>query len=117
LQILNEVGISAIREKSIRMTQRLVDAAKSHGWRVNTPENPQERAGTVSIDCPNAQAVSRELLAREILIDYRPKTGIRLSPHFYNSEAECDFAISQIAEILGTSAWKRHIAESEPALT
>ena len=117
LQIVNEVGISAIREKSMRMTQRLFDAAKSQGWRINTPENPQERAGTVSIDCPNAQAVSRELLAREILIDYRPKAGIRLSPHFYNSEGECDFAISQIAEILATSAWKKHVAEAEPALT
>jgi kynureninase len=117
LQIVNEVGISAIREKSMRMTQRLFDAAKSHGWRVNTPENPEERAGTVSIDCPHAQAVSRELLAREILIDYRPKAGIRLSPHFYNSETEGDFAISQIAEILATSAWKKHVAEAEPALT
>jgi kynureninase len=117
LQILNEVGIAAIREKSMRMTQRLFDAAKSHGWRVNTPENPRERAGTVSIDCPNAQAVSRELLIREILIDYRPKAGIRLSPHFYNSEAECDFAISQIAEILATGAWKKHVGEAEPALT
>jgi kynureninase len=117
LEILNEVGIVAIREKSMRITQRLFDAAKSHGWRVNTPQNPQERAGTVSIDCPNAQAVSRALLAREILIDYRPKAGIRLSPHFYNSEAECDFAISQIAEILATSAWKKHVAEAEPALT
>lgn len=116
LQILNTVGIAAIREKSMRMTQRLFDAAKSNGWRVNSPENPQERAGTVSIDCPNAQAVSRELLAREILIDYRPKAGVRLSPHFYNSDAECDFAISQIAEILATSAWKRHAAEAEPAL-
>ena len=116
LQILNEVGISAIREKSVRMTHRLFHAAKAHGWRVNTPEDPQERAGTVSIDCPNAQAVSRELLAREILIDYRPKAGIRLSPHFYNSEAECDFAVSQIAEILATSAWKKHVVASEPAL-
>jgi kynureninase len=117
LQILNEVGIVAIREKSMRMTRRLFDAAKSHGWCVNTPENPHERAGTISIDCPNAQAVSRELLAREILIDYRPKAGIRLSPHFYNSESECDFAISQIAEILATNAWKKHVAETEPALT
>jgi kynureninase len=116
LEILNEVGIAAIREKSMRVTQRLFDAAKSHGWRVNTPENPQERAGTVSVACPHAEAVSRELLAGEILIDYRPKAGIRLSPHFYNSEAECDFAVSQIAEILATGTWKKHVAEAEPAL-
>src|ERR1700732_3987977 len=47
LDILNKAGIRAIREKSMRMTARLFEGAKAHGWRVNTPENPAERAGTV----------------------------------------------------------------------
>jgi len=108
LDILNKVGISAIREKSLRMTTRLMEKAKSHGWHLNTPEKSSERAGTVSIDCPHAFEASRELLAREILIDYRPKAGIRVSPHFYNSEAECDFTIQQMAEVLETRAWEKH---------
>jgi kynureninase len=110
LDILNKVGIAAIREKSMRMTARLFAAAKAHGWRVNTSENPAERAGTVSVDCPHAAEVCRELLAREILVDYRPKAGVRLSPHFYNREDECDPAIAQIAEILETRAWEKHAA-------
>lgn len=110
LDILNKVGTKAIREKSMQMTARLMEGAKSHGWRVNTPENPAERAGTVSVDCPHAAEVCRELLAREILVDYRPKAGVRLSPHFYNQDEECDFAIAQIAEILNTRAWEKHAA-------
>jgi kynureninase len=110
LDILNEVGIAAIREKSQRMTKRLFEGAQSRGWRVNTPENPAERAGTISVQCPQSAAVCRELLAREILVDYRPQAGIRLSPHFYNSDEECDFALSQIAEILETRAWEKHAA-------
>ncbi len=108
LDILNKVGIGAIREKSIRMTTRLIEGAKSRGWRVNTPENPAERAGTVSIECPHAFEVCRELLAREILVDYRPKAGVRVSPHFYNREEECDFTLAQIEEILNTGAWEKH---------
>ena len=108
LDILNKAGIGVIREKSMRMTMRLLNAAKAHGWRVNTPENPAERAGTVSVDCPHAAEVCRELLAREILVDYRPKAGVRLSPHFYNREEECDLAIAEIAEILETRAWEKH---------
>ncbi|MGC1482323.1 MAG: aminotransferase class V-fold PLP-dependent enzyme [Candidatus Acidiferrum sp.] len=108
LDLLNKAGIGAIREKSMRMTARLFEAAMAHGWRVNTPENPAERAGTVSVDCPHAAEVCRELLAREILVDYRPKAGVRLSPHFYNREEECDLAIAQIAEILDTGAWEKH---------
>ena len=110
LDILNKVGIPAIREKSMRMTARLFGGAKAHGWPVNTPENPAERAGTVSVDCPHAAEVCRELLAREILVDYRPKAGVRLSPHFYNREEECDLAMTQIADILETRAWEKHTA-------
>jgi kynureninase len=113
LDILNKVGIAAIRGKSERMTKRLFEGAQSRGWRVNTPANPAERAGTISLECPEAAAVCRELLAREILVDYRPKAGIRLSPHFYNSNDECDFALSQIAEILETRAWAKHAVPAE----
>jgi kynureninase len=108
LDILNQVGIAAIREKSLRMTSRLMHGAASRGWNVNTAEKPEERAGTVSIDCPHSQEVSRELLARDILIDWRPSAGVRISPHFYNREEECDFALSQMDEILRTQAWRKH---------
>jgi kynureninase len=115
LDILNAVGVAAIREKSMRMTTRLFEGAKARGWRVNTPENPTERAGTVSIDCPHAAEVCSELLAREILVDYRPKAGVRLSPHFYTREEECDFALAQMEEILRTQAWEKHAVAVAPA--
>jgi len=110
LEILNKIGIVAIREKSVRMTAGLIEGARSRGWRVNTPENPVERAGTVSVECPHANEVCRELLARDILVDYRPKAGVRISPHFYNREDECDFTLAQIEEILKTGAWEKHAA-------
>ena len=115
LDILNQAGIAAIRAKSIRMTTLLLQGAQSRGWRVNTPENSAERGGTVSIDCPHAYEVCRELLAREILVDYRPKAGVRLSPHFYNREHECEFALAQMDDILRTHAWEKHAAASLPA--
>ncbi|HXM93416.1 MAG TPA: aminotransferase class V-fold PLP-dependent enzyme [Candidatus Dormibacteraeota bacterium] len=115
LDILNKVGIAAIREKSLRMTRLLREGAMSRGWRVNTPESPDARAGTVSVDCPHAPEVCQELIAREILVDYRPRAGVRVSPHFYNREEECDFVLSQIAEILETRAWEKHAATTMQA--
>jgi kynureninase len=115
LEILHEVGAQAIREKSLRMTARLLTGAKARGWRVNTAEDPAERAGTVSLDPPHAMEVSRELLARDILIDYRPQAGIRISPHFYNREEECDFALRQIDEILETGAWRTDASRTTTA--
>jgi kynureninase len=110
LEIINKVGIGAIREKSMRMSTRLMEGARARGWHVNTPEKPAERAGTVSIECPHAYEVCRELLARDILVDYRPKAGVRVSPHFYNREEECDFTLAQMEEILKTGAWEKHAA-------
>jgi kynureninase len=49
---------------------------------------------------PESQQVSRDLLARDILVDWRPKAGVRFSPHFYNSDAEVDAAMNAVVEIL-----------------
>ena len=100
LKIIAEVGIDRIREKSKRQTARLIKLAEDHGWRVNTPRNPEKRGGTVSIDMPDAQEVCRELIKRDILVDYRPKAGVRMSPHFYNTDEELDRGIAAVEEIL-----------------
>jgi kynureninase len=107
LEILNKVGIQAIRAKSMRQTARIVEGVLAHGWAVNTPTDAAERAGTVSVGCPHAQEVAGELIARNVMVDYRPKAGVRLSPHFYNKDEEIDFALEQIAEILETKPWER----------
>ncbi len=100
LRIVAEVGVDKIREKSKRQTAKLVELADRHGWRVNTPRDPECRGGTVSIDVPNAQEVCAELLKRDILVDYRPKCGVRFSPHFYNTDEELAVAVNAVDEIL-----------------
>ncbi|MCH7826076.1 MAG: aminotransferase class V-fold PLP-dependent enzyme [Acidobacteria bacterium] len=101
LEIINEAGVEAIRANSIRQTRRLIDAADAHGWTVNTPRDDALRGGTVSIMVLDCEKVSSELLGRDILIDFRPGAGIRLSPHFYNSDEEIDHAVATIAELVG----------------
>jgi len=100
LKIIREVGVEKIREKSKRQTAKLIALADHHGWRVNTPRDPELRAGTVSIDMPDSQDVCRELLKREVMVDWRPKAGVRMSPHFYNTDEEIEKAIATVAEIL-----------------
>lgn len=100
IAIIAAAGVANIREKSKRQTARLVELADQHGWRINTPRDPEHRGGTVSIDMPDSQAVSQELLRREILIDWRPQAGVRFSPHFYNKDEEIDDAITAVEEIL-----------------
>ena len=100
LRIIAEVGVQRIREKSKKQTARLIELADRHGWTVNSPRDPEQRGGTVSIDMPNSQEVCRELLKREILVDWRPQAGVRMSPHFYNADRELEVAIGAVEEIV-----------------
>ena len=100
LKIIASAGIENIRQKSKRQTGRLIELASKHGWRVNTPHDAESRGGTVSIEMPDAQEVCRELIKREILVDYRPKAGVRMSPHFYNTDEELETGINAVEEIL-----------------
>ena len=109
LKMIAEVGTDRIREKSKRQTARLIELADQHGWPVNTPRDPEQRGGTVSIDMPNSQEVCRELLQREILVDWRPRAGVRMSPHFYNTDHELELAIGAVEEILNERTAARRV--------
>ncbi len=106
LEIVLKAGIDAIRAKSLRQTGRLLELADQAGYPCTTPRDPNERGGTVAIDIENGYEVSRRLKALDILCDYRPGAGIRLSPHFYTSDRELDEAVAVIGEILSTGSWK-----------
>ena len=107
--LIEEVGIERIRANSLRQTQLLIDLADAAGYEVRSPREPARRGGTVTIDVPGFAAVHRELTAREILCDFRPDAGIRLGPHYYNTDGELRFVIEQIGEILETGAHRRHL--------
>ena len=100
IAIIRAAGVANIREKSKHQTARLMELADRNGWQINTPRDPERRGGTVSIDMPDSQAVSQELIRREILVDWRPQAGVRFSPHFYNKDEEIDTAIAVVEEIL-----------------
>lgn len=108
-RIVSEVGVKRIRDKSKHQTARLLDLASERGYETRTPSDPARRGGTVSLLVPNAYEVSRELLAREFLVDYRPNAGIRISPHFYTKNEELELTIREIDRILETKAYERHI--------
>ena len=106
-----EVGVDRIRAKSQRQTALLYETAEAAGYELRSPANPDERGGMVVIDPPHSQAVSQAMLARGILIDYRPLAGIRVAPHFYNSDEEVQAAVSVMDEILSSGEWQEYIGQ------
>ena len=100
VDIVAEIGVAPIREKSMRQTALIIELADELGYEVVSPRNPDERAGTVTVNPPQARQVSEALLARDIKIDFRPQAGIRIAPHFYNTDEEIHVAMAAIHEIV-----------------
>jgi len=98
-QVIEQVGVEAVREKSRRQTQLLIELADSQGLRVNTPRDPARRGGTVCVDFRGSEHASQELIARGFIIDWRPNAGIRISPHFYNTDDECRAIMEEIRSL------------------
>jgi kynureninase len=107
-KIVNEIGVAAIREKSVRQTQRLIELAEEAGFKVTSPHDPARRGGTITIAVEHAPAVTSELIRREIIVDYRPGAGVRVSPHFYTKDEEIERVISEMRQIVDTRAYARH---------
>jgi kynureninase len=106
--VIRTVGVDAIRAKSIRQVSLLLELARARGLATRTPDAPEQRGGMAILDVAHGQAVTRELLRREVIVDYRPGAGIRISPHFYTTDDELRRAVDEIGAILDSSAWRAH---------
>jgi kynureninase len=107
-RIINEIGVEAIRAKSVRQTTRLIELAEEAGFRVTSPHDARQRGGTVTIAADHAAAMTKELIRREFIVDYRPGAGLRVSPHFYTKDEELELIIREMKTIRDTRAYAEH---------
>ncbi len=105
--LIEEIGVEQIRANSLRQTELLIRLADAAGFEVRSPRDPSRRGGTVTVNVPDFEAVHKELAERGILCDFRPGAGIRLGPHYYNTDAELEHVIAEIAAILESGAHER----------
>jgi len=98
-EIINQIGVEKIREKSVRQTEQLISLAQEAGFRVTSPKNPAQRGGTITVWDDNAAAITKELIRREFIVDYRPGAGVRISPHFYTKDEELELVIAELKKI------------------
>ena len=98
IETIARIGVDAIREKSLRLTARMIALADEYAFEVVSPRAERERGGTVVLDVPDAARVCASLLAGDMLLDFRPGVGLRLAPHFYTTDSEVDEAMRRVRE-------------------
>ena len=97
LKMLLDIGIEKIEKRILKLTDHLIEAVKDLGLELQTPEEPQCRSGIVNFKIDKPKEVSEKLNDNGIVVSPRAH-GIRVSPHFYNTEEEIDKFIREIKQ-------------------
>jgi kynureninase len=101
LDIIQEISVESICERSRYLTNDLIAQAREHGWNVRAPQEPERRSSIVMLEIENPEEVVKALVTRNIITDSRPGL-LRISPYFYNTIEENAIVIDAIAEILAS---------------
>lgn len=120
LDIITHVGVSQIREKSLKQTRFIIDKAVERGFALFTPEDEELRGGSVSLNIPHGYQVKQALEEHGIIIDYRQGSGkepdiIRIGPHFYTKDDELDIFFDTLDELYSSGAYKKFPNEIKSA--
>jgi kynureninase len=98
-QAIVDIGLTRIRERSQSLTQLIAEGAVERGLGVRSPMRPDRRGGHVTVDIDDAQRVHETLVERGFMVDHRPGGGIRIGPHFFNTEQECLAVLDEMVRI------------------
>ncbi len=100
IELLLEVGISNIETHILQITENLIQGLETKGYCVITPTRNSERAGIVSFESDrNTPAELFEMLNKKNIITAERGRGLRVSPHFYNTESEIQRLLDILPEL------------------
>jgi kynureninase len=82
LDLIEEAGMSALREKSRKLTAFAIELHEAWlapaGVVLATPRDPEQRGSHITVEHPDFREVTAELWARDVIPDFRAPHGIRI---------------------------------------
>ena len=100
LEIIESVGVKEIATESRRRTQRIIEFAQERGWKLNTPLDVEQRGGSVMIGVSDGPRMVERLAEKRVFVDSRPSAGLRVSPHFFNTDDEVEEALVILTKLI-----------------
>jgi selenocysteine lyase/cysteine desulfurase len=97
LKILLDFGIGNIEKRILKLTDHLIRGLKDLGLRLQTPEEAQCRSGIVLTKTDKPRELAEDLRKKGIIASARAH-GLRVSPHFYNTEEEVDRLVEEVGK-------------------
>jgi len=94
MKILLQFGIENVRKRIMKLTDRVINSAQDLGLRLQTPKEKQCRSGIVNFTIGRPQKLVEKLEKKGVVVSARAN-GLRVSPHFYNTEEEIDMLMEE----------------------
>jgi kynureninase len=100
LDVISEVTPERIRARQGELGDHLIERADALGLPVRTPRDRAARGGVVNVGVgPEAERICHALLDRDVCTDFRGD-GLRISPHFFNTEEDVDRCFEELARLV-----------------
>ena len=103
LEIILEVGVDRIRQRNQELTRRIIEHADDMGLELLSPRDDSRRGGLVRVRAPGGRAGAESLLhalfEKDVVLDSRDD-ALRISPHFFNNEADIDRCFDEISKLI-----------------
>ncbi len=96
IRFLTSYGIQHIQRRIQKLMDQLIEGVSwmPHFTHLSSI-SPQHRSGIIKLSCRDPNAVTTKLLSKKIITSVRAG-GLRVSPHFYNSEEEIDYLLKNL---------------------
>jgi len=98
MKMLLNQGVEDVRSRLMKLTDYLIECVEDLGLDLQTPKDKQCRSGIVNFKVKNPQKMVDKLKKKNIIVSARAN-GIRVSPHYYNTEEEIDKLIAEVKKI------------------
>jgi len=99
MDIVLEIGVERIRERTRWLADDLVRRVLARGWKVRSPLDGSQRSSIVLLELERPEELVQGLTERGIIVDSRPGL-LRISPHFYNTVEENEAVVSALDELI-----------------
>jgi kynureninase len=116
LDVTEAAGIESLRERSVNLTDYLIRLVNNRlpECTIGTPIDAERRGGHVAIEHPDAEALSRTLRDRGVVVDYRPSNVVRVAPSpYYVTFEDVWLAVDELRNALDSGSYA-DVEDSDP---
>ena len=100
LELILSIGVDQIERRVRELTTSLYEQVEEWGFKVITPKAWHERAGILSFDIPEPEAVRQLLMERKIVVNVRDGGTLRVAPHFFNTRQDIETLVDALADVV-----------------